>query len=672
MGWLSGWGRKRVKLTIDADDIDADLTDFPILVYISASSGINAEDMSCVFDELISDANRKKIAVTTGDGVTECKVEIEKWDDANEKAWLWVKVPTIDDANNTDLYLYYDRNHADNDANVGDPESTPAMAVWDTNFLLVQHMEDTVLGEVWVRQGNCIGPIADQWILESSVIYDIDPQILTGETNVFKMWYLNENAGSYGIYYAESTDGLSWTLYSSNPVLASIRRVSIFKDGSTFYLYGSPDDVNIKRYHSSDGLSWTDDGIVLSPSGSGWDSVRCVNSFVWKESANDWRMLYEAEGSFWQIGYATSTDGLSWSKSGSNPVIPAPSGGVRGGPFVQKIGSTYWCWCHGSTGGFLPTDIYRYYSTNLTSWTQSPSGIDFARTDSDEGPSSGAGQVADPSLLEMGGNVYMWYTACITQNSGDMHIKLAKATGTFAQIILAPIILDSTTNNLDGTKKDGTHPAVNTNSKIAHGQTQASADYIDFGTSAILKPTSVTVEAWVKSSADTGYIFCKSCDNKGGHVAYGVNWGVYAAGKIWVRIQKTNGGLSPTFLDLSVTVATMNDGNWHHVTFTYGGVGTPINLYYDGVLIGTSANGVALLYVSDMNAGTAEYDIVGWEIPFVGVLDELRISGTARAAGWVKATYETGRDHLLVWGTEELLPRGAGSIIPFMEEMILG
>ena len=84
------------------------LSGFPVLVYLSVSSGIGSTDVSAVFDELTSDANRKKIAITTSDGTTQCYVEIERWDDANEKAWLWVKVPSVASGAETDLYLYYD------------------------------------------------------------------------------------------------------------------------------------------------------------------------------------------------------------------------------------------------------------------------------------------------------------------------------------------------------------------------------------------------------------------------------------------------------------------------------------------------------------------------------------------------------------------------------------
>ncbi len=141
MAWLPGWA-KRVKLTIDNTDIDSALSNFPVLVYLSPSSGRNNDDVSFIFDELASDGNRKKIAITSSDGTTELYVEIEKWDDANEKAWLWVKVSSVASGSDTVLYLYYDSSHADNTTYIGDTNSTPAETVWDSSFKLVCHMRD--------------------------------------------------------------------------------------------------------------------------------------------------------------------------------------------------------------------------------------------------------------------------------------------------------------------------------------------------------------------------------------------------------------------------------------------------------------------------------------------------------------------------------------------------
>jgi len=141
--WLAGW-KYRLKLTVDSGDISDILSNFPVLIYISAASGIGNVDVSCVFDELVADANRKKIAVTTSDGNTECYVEIEKWDDGNEQAWLWVKIPSVASGTDTDLYLYYGIDHADNNTYVGDTNDVVAENVWDANFMAVYHMADGI------------------------------------------------------------------------------------------------------------------------------------------------------------------------------------------------------------------------------------------------------------------------------------------------------------------------------------------------------------------------------------------------------------------------------------------------------------------------------------------------------------------------------------------------
>ena len=140
--WLSGWDN-RVKITIDHTDVDAVLSDFPVMIALSPSSGRTSRDVSFVFQELQSDANRRKIAVTTGDGTTECYVEIETGDHAHDQAWLWVKVPRLSNTSDTILYLYYDKEQGDNTAYVGDVGSTAAEHVWDSSFQAVWHLGET-------------------------------------------------------------------------------------------------------------------------------------------------------------------------------------------------------------------------------------------------------------------------------------------------------------------------------------------------------------------------------------------------------------------------------------------------------------------------------------------------------------------------------------------------
>ena len=85
-GWLGGGWRYRVEITVSNTNIDNDVTHFPLLLTLGASVGTGTDDVSFIFDELASDANRKKIAVTKSDGTTQIYCEIEKWDDANEDA----------------------------------------------------------------------------------------------------------------------------------------------------------------------------------------------------------------------------------------------------------------------------------------------------------------------------------------------------------------------------------------------------------------------------------------------------------------------------------------------------------------------------------------------------------------------------------------------------------
>jgi len=150
--WLGTYA-KRIKVTASNTNVDSDLTHFPLLLTLGTSVGTGSTDVSCVFDELTSDANRTKIAVTKTDGETELYVEIEKWDDANEKAVLWVSKSdwVLDTDADTELYLYYDSAHAANTDRVGDTNSVVSESVWNSNFKLIQHFNqspDGTTGEI--------------------------------------------------------------------------------------------------------------------------------------------------------------------------------------------------------------------------------------------------------------------------------------------------------------------------------------------------------------------------------------------------------------------------------------------------------------------------------------------------------------------------------------------
>ncbi|MCK5608387.1 hypothetical protein KAR91_41275, partial [Candidatus Pacearchaeota archaeon] len=86
--------------------------------------------------------NRKKIAVTTDDEVTQRPVEIEWFD--HEKALLHTRIPSVASDSTTDIYFYYDSSASNNITYVGDTDSTAAQAVWDSDFVFVTHLNNDV------------------------------------------------------------------------------------------------------------------------------------------------------------------------------------------------------------------------------------------------------------------------------------------------------------------------------------------------------------------------------------------------------------------------------------------------------------------------------------------------------------------------------------------------
>lgn len=147
--WLSGWD-KRIKLTVDASKIDADLTWFPVTVHLTATQ---AEE---VFTELTTDAEYLKVAFTKADGVTELYAEMEMFDVSELKGIFHVSRDgwVIDDTVNTDFYMYYDKDHADNTTYIGAINTTAGAAVWDGNFKAVYHMVDDTTSTVLDSTGN--------------------------------------------------------------------------------------------------------------------------------------------------------------------------------------------------------------------------------------------------------------------------------------------------------------------------------------------------------------------------------------------------------------------------------------------------------------------------------------------------------------------------------------
>jgi hypothetical protein len=111
---------ERKRLTIDPTQVDADLTDFPVLVRIT--------------DPTLSIARVDGLDLffSANGGPTALAFEIERWVQSTGELVAWVKLPLVANLTNTVFYLRYGDGSSTNKSN--------PTAVWSNGFQAVYHM----------------------------------------------------------------------------------------------------------------------------------------------------------------------------------------------------------------------------------------------------------------------------------------------------------------------------------------------------------------------------------------------------------------------------------------------------------------------------------------------------------------------------------------------------
>ena len=340
------------------------------------------------------------------------------------------------------LYTYSVQNQSG--VVLGTPYTLNLNTIASTNF-----------GGLWGRNGTVINGVSSSQYSaqEPSVILDSNPQLITGSSfNLFfKMWFTCGWTVE-AVCYTESEDGFNWqtpitVIAVGNPASHGHE----FKFGSTYYAYegNSPtSSTAFSQYTSTDGVNWTlaHANVIVQGTGGDWDSGALGNIFVFPNAVGTtWYAMYEARtGSGpYILGVATSPDGVTWTKYSGSPVLTGPNGNGAGGPEVHLVNGTFYVWYQAGTniGDAAASDIYRASSTDFLHWTPNNNGAPvFTRQTSDEGLNSTGGQVADPSMLQIGNSVYMFYDALANQdfpseNGNQIHLKVAVAPMTFAQLV---------------------------------------------------------------------------------------------------------------------------------------------------------------------------------------------------------------------------------------------
>jgi len=298
--------------------------------------------------------------------------------------------------------------------------------------------------------------------------HDVDgPDVLFDGTE-YQMWYDGYDGSNHRIGYASSADGIVWTKHPDNPVLNlgasgtwddyGVGHPTVLFDGTEYQMwYGGYDGLNTRIGYatSADGIEWEKHSanpvLDLGESGT-WDDAH-IGAPTVLFNGTEYQMWYAARGANYRIGYASSTDGIVWTKHPDNPVLDLGESGTWDdygvySPTVLFDGAEYQMWYSGSDG----SNGRIGYATSADGivWTKHP---DNPVLDIGESGTWDDAHIGYATVLFNGTEYQMWYSG---HDGPNWRIGYATSVPTRAYYAVIAGVADypGTGNDLEYTDDD--------------------------------------------------------------------------------------------------------------------------------------------------------------------------------------------------------------------------
>lgn len=304
MAWLTGYG-KRKKITLTGGSSGAQ-TDYQIKLTVAYDS-----DMQADFDD---------VRFTESDGSTLVSAWLESKTDSST-AVVVVKFPTTPASSATeDYYMYYNQIGIDNNWNGANT---------------FDFFDDFIVG--WEKDAT--NPV----LTHSTGANDEDSNQIYGgriveEDDEYRMYYIGNQA-------PDNHDQV---------FLATTAKTNNFKNWTKYETGG---DVK---------------PILGISEGTGFDSSNTYLRTILKESDTSYKMWYIGDdyssGHYLRVGYATSTDGISWTKYSTDPIYADLTVNSHGTEFFQvlKVDSTHY---YAAVGHYTTNRVDLLESSDGISWS---------------------------------------------------------------------------------------------------------------------------------------------------------------------------------------------------------------------------------------------------------------------------------------------------------------